>query len=124
MWGPLMQPDPSNRGDMSQESATPALHRSVMKPGESRTNDAAPTARAGRRAFDYLSSSSVGLELGIAVIIGLLFGYWLDRKLGTEPWMMLLFLVFGFVAGLRGVMRAVGRADRAAAREAQEAARG
>src|SRR5687768_680727 len=105
MWGPLMQADPSNRGDMSQESAVPGsglLHRSVMKRGERLGDSAAPSARNGRRAYDYLSSSSVGLELGISVIIGVLFGYWLDRKLGTEPWMMLLFLVLGFVAGMRG----------------------
>jgi ATP synthase protein I len=90
-----------------------------MKPGEV---DA--TSRRGRRAFDYLSHSSVGLELGISVILGLLLGYWLDRQLGTEPWMMLLFLVFGFIAGMRGVIRAVNRADRAAERDASEAARG
>ncbi|GEM_PF-488940 len=125
-----MQADPSNRGDMSQDSAPLPLHRSVVKPGErisANAHSAAPAARDGRRAYDYLSSSSVGLELGISVIIGVLFGYWLDRKLGTEPWMMLLFLVLGFVAGLRGVLRAVNRADRAAARdqrEAEEAARG
>lgn len=120
-----MQAERSNRGDMSQDSGhsvSAALHRSVVKPGESLSDSAAPQARNGRRAFDYLSSSSVGLELGISVIIGVLFGYWLDRKLGTEPWMMLLFLGFGFAAGMRGVIRAVKRADRAAARE--EAARG
>ncbi len=85
---------------------------------------AAPAARDGRRAFEYLSNSSVGLELGISVIIGMLFGYWLDRKIGTEPWMMILFLVLGLVAGMRGVIRAVQRSDRAAARDAEEAARG
>ena len=86
-----------------------------MKPGESAY---APAASSGRGAVEFLSASSVGLELGISVILGVLFGYWLDRQLGTEPWMMLLFLVLGFVAGLRGVMRAVQRSDRAAAREA------
>ena len=95
-----------------------------MKRGERLDHSAAPAARDGRRAFDYLSHSSVGLELGISVVIGVLFGYWLDRKLGTEPWMMLLFLGFGLVAGMRGVLRAVRRADRAAARDAEEAARG
>lgn len=96
-----------------------------MKPGEKVDrfrHSAAPSARGGRRAYDYLSHSSVGLELGISVVIGLLFGYWLDGKLGTQPWMMLLFLAFGLVAGLRGVIRAVNRADRAAARDAREAA--
>jgi len=99
---------------MSQDSATPPLHRNVVKPGDA----IAPSAHGGRAAMQFLSSSSVGLELGISVIVGLLFGYWLDRKIGTEPWMMLLFLVLGLVAGMRGVIRAVHRSDRAAAREA------
>jgi ATP synthase protein I len=47
-----------------------------------------------------------------------LFGRWLDGKLGTTPWMMLLFLAVGLTAGFRSVMRAVQRADRAA--EAEE----
>lgn len=126
-----MQPEPTNRGGMSQVFATGSLHRTGMTDGSSSSSSAphevAPAARDGRRAYDYLSSSSVGLELGISVLIGLLFGYWLDRKLGSEPWLMILFLVLGFVGGMRGVIRAVKRADRAAerdAREAAEAARG
>jgi ATP synthase protein I len=72
-----------------------------------------PAARASRRMYEGLSSSSVGLELGIAVIVGLLFGMWLDRRLGTEPWMMLVFLVLGLVAGFRNLLRAVARAEKA-----------
>jgi F0F1-type ATP synthase assembly protein I len=41
---------------------------------------------------------------------------WLDGKLGTTPWLMLLWLGLGLVAGFRGVFRAVRRADREAAR--------
>lgn len=72
-----------------------------------------PAARRAKRMYNGLSASSVGLELGLAVVIGLLFGMWLDGKLGTEPWMMLLFLVFGLVAGFRNVIRAIARADKA-----------
>jgi F0F1-type ATP synthase assembly protein I len=105
-----MQSAPSNRGEMSQDSDAPRLHPSVVT--GRRSID--PAARTTKRAYDALSASSVGLELGISVILGLLFGWWLDKQLGTAPWMMLLFLVFGLVAGFRGVMRAVGRAERAA----------
>ncbi len=76
-----------------------------------------PASRNAKRAYNALSASSVGLELGISVGIGLLVGYYLDRWLGTEPWMMLLWLVLGLVAGFRGVFRAVNEADRAAASE-------
>ncbi len=83
-----------------------------------------PAARRGKRAYNALSASSVGLELGIAVIISLLFGMWLDRHFGTEPWLMLAFLVIGVIAGFRNVLRAVARADRAAAAEEREDRRG
>jgi ATP synthase protein I len=76
-----------------------------------------PAARRSKRAYNALSASSVGLELGIAVVIGLFAGMWLDGKAGTTPWLMLLFLGFGLVAGFRNVLRAVKRAERAGAEE-------
>src|SRR3954466_12571657 len=54
-----------------------------------------PAARASKRMYEGLSASSVGLELGIAVIVALLVGMWLDSRFGTTPWLMLVFLVLG-----------------------------
>ena len=39
-----------------------------------------PYARKTRAAYETLSFSAVGLEMGLAVVIGLLFGRWLDGK--------------------------------------------
>ena len=108
-----MQAESTHRGEMSQDSKGPGLHRKGVY--------ADPIAKRSRSAHDTLSMSSIGLELGLSVAIGVLVGWWLDQHLGTQPWLMLLWLVFGLVAGFRGVMRAVKRADRAAA---QEEARG
>jgi len=80
-----------------------------------------PYVRKGRSAYNALNASSVGLELGISVAIGLLAGYYLDKWLGTTPWMLLLWLLIGLVAGFRGVFRAINRADRAAALEERDA---
>jgi len=104
----------THRGEMSQDSSDGKPHpisvtRQVID----------PAARTGKRAFNALSASSVGLELGLAVVIGLAAGYYLDQYLGTSPWMLLLWLVFGLAAGFRGVIRAISRADKAAAEEAQ-----
>ena len=35
--------------------------------------------------------SSLGISMVAATIIGLAFGYYLDRWLGTSPWLTLLF---------------------------------
>lgn len=83
-------------------------------PTNVRGRAADPAARSGKRAYNALNASSVGIELGLSVAIGLLIGFYMDRWLGTEPWLMLLWLTFGVVAGFRGVIRAVKRADRAA----------
>ena len=105
-----MQGRPFHRGGMSQDSIMADLHRNPV------TRDAAdPAHRRGKGAYNALSASSVGLELGIAVALGLAIGYWLDQRLGTAPWMLLLWLVIGFAAGFRGVLRAVRASDRAAA---------
>ena len=110
-----MQGLPSHSGEMSQGSGMAKLHR---KPVNAKALD--PAARRAKHAYNALSASSVGLELGIAVVVGLLFGMWLDRELGTTPWLMLVFLVLGLVAGFRNVLRAVARAERAADDEAKD----
>lgn len=110
-----MQNVPSERGEMSQDSGAASLHPEVVtRSGSKRRPAIDPAARTGKRAYDALSASSVGIELGLSVIIGLLIGYYLDQKLGTQPWLMLVMLCFGLAAGFRGVLRAVKRAERAA----------
>jgi ATP synthase protein I len=106
----------THRGEMSQDSlGTPAHPTGVRR----HTAAIDPAARTGKRAYNALSASSVGLELGLAVAIGLAVGIYLDKALGTTPWMLLLWMVFGLAAGFRGVIRAIQRADIAAAEETQ-----
>ena len=47
--------------------------------------------------------SSLGFAIALAIVIGLALGYWLDRLLGTSPWLTLIFLVLGIVAGFRNL---------------------
>jgi F0F1-type ATP synthase assembly protein I len=89
------------------------------------SKSAAPYAGKGRGMYESLSMSSVGLEMGLCVIIGLLVGRWADEKLGTSepvPWMLMLGLAIGFAAGIKGVMRAVRKADNIATRNERVAA--
>jgi F0F1-type ATP synthase assembly protein I len=109
-----MQSTFDKSGDLSQESSVDSPHLRPVTPKA--TGHATPSADGGKRFYRALSASSVGLELGISVLIGVLFGMWLDGQLGTEPWMMLLFMVVGFIAGFRGVLHAVRKADREASR--------
>lgn len=47
--------------------------------------------------------SGLGISMVAATLIGLAMGYYLDRWLGTNPWMTLIFLCLGIVAGFRNV---------------------
>ncbi|TMQ08557.1 MAG: AtpZ/AtpI family protein [Deltaproteobacteria bacterium] len=122
-----MPTGPTHSGDLSQNSGVPPAHHSPVTPTPTPGSSATPTtvagvspaARRGRQFYNVLSASSVGLELGLSVVFGVLIGRWLDGKLGTEPWLMLVLLGFGLVAGYRSVMRAVRRAERAAEAEAR-----
>jgi F0F1-type ATP synthase assembly protein I len=114
---------PVHSGEMSHDSERGPVHPSPVQadPPDPATPARLapaidPAARASRRMYEGLSASSVGLEFGIAVVVALLFGMWLDGRLGTEPWMMLIFLCIGLVAGFRNVLRAVALAERAAER--------
>jgi ATP synthase protein I len=53
--------------------------------------------------------STVGLEMGLSVAVGAAIGYYLDRWLKTEPWLLIVFLIFGVVAGYRSLYRALKR---------------
>jgi ATP synthase protein I len=56
--------------------------------------------------------SSVGFSMVLATVIGLAGGYFLDRWLGTKPWLLLLGLGFGIAAGFVIFFRSVKRANR------------
>ncbi len=71
-------------------------------------------AATTRSTITSLKLSSVGIELALSVLLGLFAGRWLDKKLDTAPWLMILLLCVGFAAGLRSLMRTMDRAGRAA----------
>ncbi len=47
----------------------------------------------------------VSVELVSAVAVGLAIGWVLDEWLGTRPWLMVVFIVLGFAAGVMNVYR-------------------
>jgi ATP synthase protein I len=51
--------------------------------------------------------ASLGLVLPSSIAVGLFFGYFLDRWLGTAPWLLLSFTVLGIVSGLLSLFRAL-----------------
>jgi len=50
-------------------------------------------------------ASSMGLILVASILIGYFFGSWLDSKLGTSPYLMMLFTLLGIAAGFVEMVR-------------------
>lgn len=71
--------------------------------------------RRGRSAASLrriADASSLGLAFPIAIVIGYFFGRWLDGVLGTAPWMMAIFSIFGIGAGFLNAIRTAIRIGR------------
>lgn len=51
--------------------------------------------------------TSIGLMLPSSIAVGLFMGYFLDRWLGTHPWLLLVFTVLGIASGLISLLRAL-----------------
>jgi ATP synthase protein I len=72
------------------------------------------TDRQDRKAFfrELGKYSALGLEMALSVVIGMGIGYYLDRWLGTGPWLMVVWIGLGFAAGVRSLYRAAVRSGK------------
>lgn len=50
------------------------------------------------------SVSTAGIYMVVATLIGYFIGLYLDKWFGTDPWLTLLFLVFGVAAGFKNLI--------------------
>jgi ATP synthase protein I len=48
-----------------------------------------------------LSYSSLGLEMGLCVAIGIGIGYYLDKYFTTSPYLTIIFMFFGIIAAMK-----------------------
>lgn len=56
-----------------------------------------------KSAIQLAYASSIGISMALAIFGCFFVGAWLDRKLGTEPYLTLLFLLIGIAAGFRNI---------------------
>lgn len=47
--------------------------------------------------------STMGISMVLATFIGLYIGIYLDGKFSTTPWLTIIFLIFGIIAGYRNM---------------------
>lgn len=57
--------------------------------------------------------AGAGLQFAAAILVFLFLGQWLDRRLGTDPWLMMLGVFVGASAGFYSMYRSLAGAQRA-----------
>lgn len=64
-----------------------------------------------RRGAAFGQAFRYAAELVVGVGVGGFIGWMLDRQFGSAPWLMVLFVILGFAAGLLNVIRAAQKAQ-------------
>jgi ATP synthase protein I len=55
-----------------------------------------PAKEPRKKWVDY---SSVGLMFPASILVGFVFGYFLDKWLKTDPYLTIIFIMYGILAG-------------------------
>ena len=58
-----------------------------------------------------MQASSIGINLVLSTFVGLAIGYGLDSLFHTSPWLTIIFLILGIIAGFRELLRIANRQD-------------
>ena len=96
------------------------MDRDKLDPSMEKLNSRISEARKARDNVQGSSLSPVGLasawrlttEMFAAILVGGGLGWLIDRWLGTQPWLMLVFLGIGLSAGTLNAFRAARRFEK------------
>jgi ATP synthase protein I len=64
---------------------------------------------SGKQWRAFARIGSLGIELALSIVIGLLGGRWLDGKLDTAPYLTLIGLILGVIAGFKSLIQTARR---------------
>ena len=78
---------------------------------ERRKNDLLAAARGERKGGSEGSMAGLGVQFVVTILVFLFLGQWLDRKLGTTPWLLLVGVLLGAALGMWMMIRAARQAE-------------
>ena len=55
---------------------------------------------------------TIPILIAVGPVVGFFIGRWLDEKLGSEPYLLVLFLIIGFIASGREIYGIIKRAEK------------
>jgi ATP synthase protein I len=73
----------------------------------------APERRlSAQRVISGGEFAGIGLQFALTILVFVFGGVWLDRRLGTSPWFLIVFVFVGSAAGVYSMYRKVTAAQR------------
>ncbi len=76
--------------------------------------DASPEKNSRRKGPSPAVLAGAGFELAGCILLGLFAGQWIDKRLGTAPWLLILGVFIGAAAGIFNMYRTLTTAERRA----------
>lgn len=55
--------------------------------------------------------AGIGLQFALTILVFVFAGLWLDKRFGTSPWLLLIFVFFGAAGGFYSMYRRVTAAQ-------------
>ncbi|MDY8107928.1 AtpZ/AtpI family protein [Fulvimarina sp. 2208YS6-2-32] len=106
--GPGDQPGPSAERTPEEWAARrAALERKLAARSSERASEAKRIASSGSGMQGMAEGLKLASEFAAGIIVGGAIGYFFDRYAGTSPFGLIIFLMFGFAAGIRNILRSV-----------------
>jgi ATP synthase protein I len=72
-------------------------------------NEGRGTGEPGRGGISGAEFGAIGLQFAATIVVFAFIGIWLDRRLGTSPWMLLICVFVGAGGGFYSMYRLVTR---------------
>lgn len=96
----------NDRQDKDSFEQRLAAARDQAGMGERKADTTLNSVGSAQKAMNL--AMRLGVELVAAMVIAVVIGWGLDRLFHTKPWLMVLMVPVGMVAGLRNLVRATG----------------
>jgi F0F1-type ATP synthase assembly protein I len=77
--------------------------------------------RKARQAFRTARYASLGIEVGLSVVVGAGLGWWIDGQFDSGPWGLIGGVILGTVTAFRSLYLTTTRFAEEEEREAQDA---
>lgn len=106
--GTYRLPDFKGKVNMSDDDKLPSLESLDQKLKEAKAASQPEKKEEESVIGQSLSyAMRVSVELIAGVLVGAFIGYYLDKWLGTKPWLFILMFIIGAIAGVLNVYRFV-----------------